>query len=268
MPPASYGTVGGIDQSDELVVADEVVDLRQGGLRQTAPALPERQDVLDRFGWIATYGKQSTIAAWIAAQDFMMRVLETPERLRKAKILAAALASLLLLYIMSPHGDTTHTTPAKEALRANQTTSPLSLNEATDDTFAMRPHSTSEPPKASVVQSLRIVHLPCASGSCDNFLIERDAQGFLSRDSVCAYWSKRLGCATACKPPSVVWGDPLLNYWIAKVAASRAELAKNTSKAFISRFMLGRAIVCNPWPQHTNSLQAGGITYMVDHSMH
>ena len=88
------------------------------------------------------------------------------------------------------------------------------------------------------------VHLPCDSGSCDNYLFEADTQGLLVREQVCNYWAAQFGCGPECKSQGEV--------------SNHKEL-----KRYVDLFTNARVVLCKTPPVADAVRETSGLSYAV-----
>ena len=288
----TYGTV----HTDELRLADEV-DLRSGGLRVAntrvaEAAAPPPSDAIAR-------AKQAALAAVRACEGYARMAKEeatrTPERLRLSKMGLAVGTFFLVAFLVWPQGST-KPSPADKAAANNlilksvkqlednylatvrswgaapPSASSLALDEADDDTLSDDTPSSSSSSdtgsKAGVMalapaelQQLRVIHMPCWTGSCDNFLIENDNQDKLADDKECEYWSSQFGCTGKCKTMLQMRNDPLILAFMNQLAESITGASKQ------ARVNGGRITLCITWPLAGTSKVGHGVNFTIDHSM-
>ena len=100
-------------------------------------------------------------------------------------------------------------------------------------------------PPSSSTQERTMWQLPCNSGSCDNFLLQADAQRLLFRDEVCDYFSRAFGCASRCKRDAALEAAPAL---AAYLDGGRSN---------------GRITLCTKRPPIGSRQNASGLSYTV-----
>lgn len=67
--------------------------------------------------------------------------------------------------------------------------------------------------RVATAEHLYLEHLPCATGSCSNYLLQLDASAITGRDAVCNYFSRSFGCGD-CKSRASLATDARLEEYI------------------------------------------------------